>query len=430
MTEKNYCQNLYLNSGSLLIYRNLLKDPVINKLRETLKEVSKNDPNEETILTSHYDMYHNLLQSAESLNLSGNVLKAYIINLLLNDKNFFSLTCERYGHNIQKDLYNIALKDMKIIRSIIGANLDSIISSFTSPCSFLMNYSPTNKSEQVQEFKDYLFKVLNSDSDETLLDSLISYYYNIGCAELSNHVAFKWDNTKGLVGVKSFDKVNLDDIVGYEYQKETLTKNTLDFISGQPANNVLIIGSAGTGKSSSVKAVVNKFYSSGLRLVQISKEQLLCLSDVLKELKSRGKYFIIFIDDLSFEEFETDYKEMKSVLDGGVEGIPKNILIYATSNRRHLIKETWNDRMADEEIHTADSMNEKLSLSERFGIVITYDSPDKKHYLKIVQSLAKKQKIEINEETLNQEASKWELRTHGRSGRTAKQFINYISSSI
>jgi predicted AAA+ superfamily ATPase len=430
MTEKTYYEKLYLNSGGLLIYRNLLNDPVISKLRELLKEFSKDNPDKENALTAYYDIYHKLLESAENLNLSGNVLKAYIINLLIKDKNFFSLTCEKSGYDIKKDLYDIALNDVKIIRSIIGANLDSIVSSLTLPCRFLMNYSPTNKSQKIYEFQDYVSKLLNANSDEDLLKSLINYYWNIGCAELSNHIAFKWDNTKGLVGVKSFDKVNLDDIVGYEYQKETLTKNTLDFVSGQPANNVLIIGSAGTGKSSSVKAAVNKFYSKGLRLVQISKEQLLCLSDVLKELKSRGKYFIIFIDDLSFEEFETDYKEMKSVLDGGVEGIPKNILIYATSNRRHLIKETWNDRMADEEIHTSDTVNEKLSLSERFGIVITYDSPDKKHYLKIVQSLAKKQKIEIDEEFLKQEASKWELRTHGRSGRTAKQFINYISSSI
>ncbi|WPC43276.1 ATP-binding protein [Clostridium sp. JS66] len=430
MTEKNHCQNLYLSSGGLIIYRNLLNDPVISKLRNLLKEFSKDNPDKESVLNSYYDMQHKLLESAESLNLSGNVLKSYVINLLVKDKNFFSLTCEKYGCNIQKDLYNAALNDIRIMRSIVGVNLNSIVSSLDFPCNFLENYSPTNKSEKICEFQDYVSALFSSDSDEALLNALINYYSNIGCAELSNHIAFKWHNTNGLIGVENFDKVNLDDIVGYEYQKETLVKNTLDFVSGKPANNVLIIGSAGTGKSSSVKAVVNKFYSKGLRLVQISKEQLLCLSDVLKELKSRGKYFIIFIDDLSFEEFETDYKEMKSVLDGGVEDIPKNILIYATSNRRHLIKETWNDRRADEELHSFDSMNEKLSLSERFGVVITYDSPDKKHYLKIVQSLAKKQKIELDEEALNQEASKWELRTHGRSGRTAKQFINYISSSI
>lgn len=429
MAEKTYYKNLYLNFEGLVIYRNLLKDPVISTLKELLKELSKTDPSKEKTLNLYFSIQHDLLENAEKLNLSGNLLKDYIVNLLIKDKNFFALTCEKTGYNIKKDLYSIALNDIKIIRSIIALDLNSIGSLLDYPCTFSNNYFPTNKLNKIPEFENYESNILNANSNKTLLDSLIEYYFYVGCAELSNCIAFKWDKDEGLVGVQNFNKITLDDIVGYEYQKETLVKNTLDFVSGNTANNVLLIGSAGTGKSSSVKAILNKFYDKGLRLVQISKEQLLCLSDLLNELKIRGKYFIIFIDDLSFEEFETDYKEMKSVLDGGVEEIPNNILIYATSNRRHLIKETWNDRTADEEIHISDSMNEKLSLSERFGIVLTYTNPDKKHYLEIVESLAKKQNINIDEESLKLEASRWELRTHGRSGRTAKQFINYISSS-
>lgn len=429
MTEKKYYKELYLNLEGLTIYRELLKDPVISNLNLLFKELSKTNPNIDEIFKLYFTLQNKLLEDSEAFGLSGNLLKSYVIDFLIKDKNFFTLTCEKIGSSIKENLYNIALNDIKIIYFLINFNLDSIGSLINYPCNFFNNYSPSNKINKIKHFEAYKDNILNADSSKKFLDSLIEYYFHVGCGELSDCIAFKWDNPKGLIGVKNFNKITLDDIVGYEYQKKILVKNTFDFISGNTANNVLLIGSAGTGKSSSVKALLNKFYDKGLRLVQISKEQLLCLSSLLNELKNRGKYFIIFIDDLSFEEFETDYKEMKSVLDGGIEEIPDNILIYATSNRRHLIKETWNDRTADEEIHISDSVNEKLSLSERFGIVLTYTNPDKEHYLAIVKSLAKKQNIKMDEDTLNLEASRWELKTHGRSGRTAKQFINYISSS-
>ena len=221
----------------------------------------------------------------------------------------------------------------------------------------------------------------------------------------------------------------LNDIIGYDIQKKKLIDNTESFINGKPANNCLLYGDAGTGKSSSVKAIVNEYYEKGLRIIEIYKHQFRYLSDILEQLKDRNYKFIIYMDDLSFEESELEYKYLKAILEGGFGRRPENVLIYATSNRRHLIRESFRDKTeTDEELHTRDTVEEKLSLSARFGEKIYYGSPDKREFNSIVIALAKKHNINMDEKEILVKANMWELSHGGMSGRSATQFVTYLQS--
>ena len=223
--------------------------------------------------------------------------------------------------------------------------------------------------------------------------------------------------------------MTLDDLIGYEEQKKKLIANTEAFVEGRKANNVLLFGDAGTGKSTSIKAILNQYYSRGLRMIEIYKHQFQDLNSVISQIKNRNYKFIIYMDDLSFEEFEIEYKYLKAVIEGGLETKPENVLIYATSNRRHLIRETWSDRsdMSQDELHRSDTMQEKLSLVARFGVTIGYYKPSQKEYFNIVTTLARKYpEITLTDDELRLEANKWELSHGGISGRTAEQFITYL----
>lgn len=236
--------------------------------------------------------------------------------------------------------------------------------------------------------------------------------------------------------INNTDDVKLNDLIGYELQKKKLTDNTEAFVQGREANNVLLFGDSGTGKSTSIKAIINEYYDQGLRMIEIYKHQFQDLSSIIAQIKNRNYRFIIYMDDLSFEEFEIEYKFLKAVIEGGVETKPDNVLIYATSNRRHLIKETWNDRDDMEhgnggELHRSDTMQEKLSLVNRFGVTISFTRPNQKEYFEIVKELAKRYpSITLSEEELCSEANKWELSHGGISGRTAQQFMNYLAGKV
>ena len=225
------------------------------------------------------------------------------------------------------------------------------------------------------------------------------------------------------------EKVELADLVGYQLQKDALVANTEAFVSGKPANNVLLYGDSGTGKSTSIKAIVNKYYEQGLRMIEIYKHQFKDLSSVISQIKNRNYRFIIYMDDLSFEDNETEYKYLKAIIEGGVETKPDNVLIYATSNRRHLIKESFrdkNDSAYVDDIHRSETVEEKLSLVNRFGLTIGYFKPSKLEFENIVITLARRSGITLADDVIIAEAHKWELRHGGISGRTAQQFINSL----
>ena len=270
------------------------------------------------------------------------------------------------------------------------------------------------------------------DTEEFMAD-MVQFYKDFGVGKLGLHKAFRIDHDENgravIVPVTRIAHVRLDDLVGYEIPKQKLIENTEAFVRGRKANNCLLFGDAGTGKSSSIKGILNQYYDEGLRIIEVYKHQFVDLNQVIAQIKDRNYKFIIYMDDLSFEEFEIEYKFLKAVIEGGVETKPENILIYATSNRRHLIKETWNDRSDVENsngMHRSDTMEEKLSLVNRFGVTINYSKPSQKEYFEIVFELAHKAGIKMGEDELKLEANKWELSHGGISGRTAQQFINHL----
>lgn len=400
----------------LLLYRNIIEDELVKKVCEFLDGTQKNLP---------FDLFYKLIQKSEELGLSGNILKSYLVYLISLDENPLSIMAEKTGGQIGRSLRLAAIHDMGILRNFINQDL-----SFFETQDLLINhYSPTRMigKKYLEELQPYFLCNNETHSYETVVDQLIRHYVSYGYGELVNHTAFRWNRDKGLEGIIHCDPIRLSDLIGYDRQKKVLIQNTEAFITGKPACNVLLTGDRGTGKSSSVKAMVNHYFLQGLRLVEVEKHHLPFLHDILKYLGNLGKKFIIFLDDLSFEEFEIEYKHLKSVMEGGIESRPNNVLIYATSNRMHLVRESWNDRNEkSNDIHHFDTVNEKLSLSDRFGITISYFSPTQDEYLKIVEELSQKNNMTIPWDVLKSEALKWERSHAGRSGRTAQQFITQM----
>jgi len=388
-----------MNLQSLMVCRNLIKEEIFGGIADKFEIAAK------------------LIEQAEKIGLSGNIYRSYLIYLLAHEPNLISTTIELRGGKIGDDLCEIFKHDLKILLPIFRGELPNDLK-------IINNYKPTveNKNEYFNELIRRLERV--NDATE-IAYTFIEHYKRYGYGDIAIYRAFRWEGK--LIGVRHFEKFFLSDLIGYAHQKELLTSNTTAFVNGKPANNVLLVGARGTGKSSSVKALVNEYYSSGLRLVQITKPQLKFLPEIMDTLrKFLSKRFIIFLDDLSFDESETEYKYLKSAIEGGVESRPENVLIYATSNRRHLIRETWRDRSEDnDEIYRDDSTNETISLSDRFGLIIHYYAPTQAEYLEIISAMLKRQGIELDEEHLRIEGLRWEMSHSGRNGRTAQQFVNY-----
>ena len=413
---------------NLIVCRNLLQDEVFRPM------------------TDKFQAAAHLIEHAENLGLSGNIWRSYLIYLLTHEPNLISQTVEANGGIIGESLYTLFKHDIEILFEVLNANsnfenlrkiyqLESDIMNEFDICydetdfnfEILENYTPTKKiiNESISELENNLS---NANDAASIADAFIDYYRKFGYGDIAAYRAFRWDSdNKNLVGIKHFEKILLEDLIGYVHQKELLTKNTLAFLEHKPANNVLLVGARGTGKSSGVKALVNEYYKRGLRLVQITKPQLKNLPEIMDALRNfASKRFIIFLDDLSFEESEPEYKYLKSSIEGGVESRPENVLIYATSNRRHLIRETWRDRNdAQEELYRDDSVNETISLSDRFGLIINYYAPTQAEYLEIIRHMLKKKNISLDDETLRIEGLRWEMSHSGRNGRTAQQFVNF-----
>ena len=262
-------------------------------------------------------------------------------------------------------------------------------------------------------------------NDETRFTIKIQDLSNLKTDILLEKVLYRINDEKGnILPISKVSHVCFDDLIGYESQKKRLMENTEAFVRGSSSNNCLLYGDAGTGKSSSIKAVMNQYYDEGLRIIEIYKHQFQLLNTVIAQIKNRNYKFIIYMDDLSFEEFETDYKYLKAVIEGGLEKKPDNVLIYATSNRRHLIRESYADKLDAHDIHKNDTVQEKLSLYHRFGVTIYFGSPDKNEYMDIVMGLKNRTDLSISDEELMLLANRWELSHGGYSGRAARQLID------
>lgn len=371
--------------------------------------------------TDEFKISARLIERAERLGLSGNLYRTYLIYLLAHEPNLISTSIEMQGGKIGKSLREIFKRDVEILLPILRGEI-------TSELKILNDYKPTIENQN-ESFNELRRRLENLKGAPEIAYTFIEHYRKFGFGDIAAYRAFRWDaETKNLVGIRHFETIRLDDLIGYAHQKELLLGNTTAFVDGKPANNVLLVGARGTGKSSGVKALVNEFYAKGLRLVQITKPQLKNLPEIMKTLrKFMSKRFIIFLDDISFDETEAEYKHLKSAIEGGVESRPENVLIYATSNRRHLIRETWRDRGDDQdELYRDDSANETISLSDRFGLIIHYYAPSQNEYLEIIRSMLKRNGVEIDEEKLKLEGLRWEMSHSGRNGRTAQQFVNHF----
>ncbi|MBQ6388621.1 MAG: ATP-binding protein [Mogibacterium sp.] len=377
-----------------------------------------------------------LVEFATEFALYGNVWQQWITYNLMMHENPFTLACERKTVSRTATMIKLAQQDFAQIREMFRMDFTALgkengIDLLAAMTDYKVPYAQETGSEgrQIRMLTD---KLARARDEETFGRTIAEYYAEYGNGIYGLYRAFRiaeGEDEFRIVPVKNTEDVKFSDLIGYEEQKKTLRDNTEAFVKGAHANNVLLYGDSGTGKSTSVHALMHDYYSKGLRLVEVSKADRSKLPQVLSEIKQRNYRFIIFLDDLSFEENESDYKELKAMLEGALETRSDRVLIYATSNRRHLIRETWKDRSDmeyDQDIHRSDTMEEKLSLASRFGVTIYYAKPVPAEYLNIVRTLAERHKIDIAEQDLEDIARKWELRHGGMSGRTASQLITWL----
>lgn len=431
-----------MKEKELILYRNLSDEEILKNVVYLAENSAQGEWGKDKEFSSLYDVCSKLITLSGSLGFYGNLWHCYLTYLLVHSENIYSISCEKSG-GIDGTVNEIALHDFQIFFQFYNYDFHKVFKNFDEP---LLHYMLAfeNKEKKVGAYNARICdcicqtakRLSLAQSAEEMKDIMEQFYKSYGVGKFGLHKAFRIKERTDtddieIVPILNVAHVYLDDLVGYEIPKQKLIANTEAFVEGRQANNCLLFGDAGTGKSSCVKAILNEYYDNGLRIIEIYKHQFDKLYNIIEQIKDRQYKFIIYMDDLSFEEFETEYKYLKAIIEGGLESKPDNVLIYATSNRRHLIRESYKDKAEwDEEMHTSDTVQEKLSLVNRFGVTIFFSAPNKKEFQNIVNVLAKRHGITIKEEELLLEANKWELSHGGLSGRTAVQFINYLLGKV
>ena len=416
---------MYRDIAKLVLYRNLGENSILMKLSGIFEDFDRGDcPNAE-LVARIYDQIKRLLDLATDYGFDTNLWHNYLAFILITNENSFSMTSEKVGANDGTVNY-FAKNDFKIFKKLFDFDFSEIEEALDIDCfTIVNNYKAIGKKERMYnknvstKVQDISRAIEGAKDENDIFKIVTDFYKAYGVGMFGLNKAFRIVHpTNGdmqFVPINNTEDVRLDDLIGYEIQKQKIVENTEAFVAGRKANNALLFGDSGTGKSTTIKAIINEYYDQGLRMIEIYKHQFQDLSQVISQIKNRNYRFIIYMDDLSFEEFETEYKYLKAVIEGGLEIKPDNVLIYATSNRRHLIRETWTDRTDLENnngMHKSDTMQEKLSLVNRFGVTINYSKPSQKEYFQIVVGLAEKNGIHMTEEELCAEANKWEL-SHG-----------------
>lgn len=405
---------------SLSIYKNLRKDPVIKNLYNCIiKLYSNKDTTQQLEAVSLYsNMCHFLYESRYSGNLAD-----YVFDLVLYDINIFSKKCAKNSNlkTIEKDIVSAASSDLNTLCKISALSHSFIKSAFKEKFLNSSHYLIDKLPAYSINHKSF---PANGQWDENI--SMIANSYNLnGIGIYAKYKGFIFEES--ITPVKNLDPIKLDDLKQYEVQKGQIIDNTLSFLNGKPYNNILLYGDRGTGKSSTVKALLNEFSEKGLRIVELNKKSLFNFGKLLSVLQDIPLKFIVFIDDLTFNENDNSFGILKAALEGSIGARPTNVAIYATSNRRHLIKENFSSREGNE-VHKADTIDENMSLSDRFGLVVTFMKPNKDDFLKVVKELALDNLVDIDEETLFDGAEKFAIKKGGRTPRLAKQYINYLLS--
>ncbi|MGN0383665.1 MAG: ATP-binding protein [Eubacterium sp.] len=433
-----------LNIDRLILYKNFKHNDLFYNMADIFdccikKEFDESCEKEEVVFVL-YECVNELIELSDAYGLEGNLWHSFLAFLIANNENAYSTACEITG-KAEGSINNFAINDFTIFKQLFEYDITLVDKALDVNCmQMLTNYTHSNGNSRVfnKRIRDSICQ-LGSDLEnarnvEQFKDIVTAFYGKCGVGKFGLNKAFRLAVTNTASGEKAdivpitgIEHIYLNDLVGYELQKQKLIDNTEAFINGKAANNVLLYGDSGTGKSSSIKAILNEYYDRGLRMIEVYKHQFNQLSAIIETIKDRNYKFIIYMDDLSFEDYEIEYKYLKAIIEGGLGKKPENVLIYATSNRRHLIRETWSDKDdKNEELHKSDTVSEKLSLVARFGVSICYVAPDKKEYNNIVQVLAQRYGLVIPKEELYLEANKWELSHGGLSGRTAQQFINHL----
>jgi len=432
---------MYREISKFIIFSDDTNQSILSKLGKIFEDFDKNSDTPDNLRARIYAQVRRLLELATKYGFDNNLWHNYLTYLIINDENPFSLTYEKAGKQ-EGTVNGFAINDFSVFKRLFDFDFSSIEKALDINCfTTLSNYHAISKREQIfnknvsEKVRALSAEIEKAKDGEAVFEAVADFYKAYGVGKFGLNKAFRIESDENGHGMRirpitNMEPVHLSDLVGYELQKKMLTENTEAFVEGRGANNVLLYGDSGTGKSTSIKAIVNQYYDKGLRMIEIYKHQFVCLSKVISEIKNRNYRFIIYMDDLSFEEQEIEYKYLKAIIEGGVETKPDNVLIYATSNRRHLIKETWNDRndiTQNGDIHRSETIEEKLSLVNRFGLSIGYFKPSYAEFDNIVLELAARHpQINMPAEEIISKARQWEMRNGGISGRTAQQFVNHL----
>lgn len=378
---------------------------------------------------------------ATEFGLSGNVWQQWLTYNLMMSDNSFTQVCERREVLPDATLVSLAERDLTIFMELFGTeetDFDEDEGLLPLMLDYRAPYDADSITEAGRRIRNLSGRLAEAADVKDFTRALMDHYEKCGAGMFGLYKAFRVDPSAAgetdlrLIPVTDSEDVSFDKLIGYETQKKMLKDNTEAFLNGHFANNVLLYGDSGTGKSTSVHALMHEYADRGLRLIEVSKPDRAKIPQILSAIKKRNYRFILFLDDLSFEEGESDYKELKAMLEGALETRSDKVLIYATSNRRHLIREVWGDRSDmeyNEDVHRSDTMEEKLSLASRFGVTIYYPKPGPREYLEIVRLLAARKGLELSGQELEDAARKWELRHGGMSGRTASQFVTWIDGT-
>ena len=447
-------QDLRLHFRALVVYRGVLEDEVGRGMRSLLDFLSQPETAREERFDTAVEEFGRLAASllARSMDSSpepaGDLWQDHLLDRILNDTNPFSLAAER-GQQQQPGsmLLHQVRAELRVLQGLQSLSLkrlqEDVLGASPGRRAILKDtwpvwerLSPMRQAPLGATHKGGLKELMAKTADwAELVEALADHYAEAGTGIFGRYRAFRWvvrDEVGSLEGIAAPDPIRVEDLVGYQREREVVLRNTRHFVQGLPANNTLLYGDSGTGKSSLVKALLNKFGDRGLRLVEVPKEHLADYPYIIRQLRGRRGCFIIFVDDFSFEEHETEYKALKALLEGSLEARPSNVLVYATSNRRHLVREQFSDRPppATVDIHPMETVQEKLSLADRFGIRVAFLAPDQEGYLAIVTALAQHLGLTIHREELRSRATQWAQLQHGFSGRTARQFIDDLAGEL
>ena len=430
-----------MKERELIVYKDFEDGALLNDMVYLMDNYKDEKADTDKLKSMFYSCFHKLLELAGHFGFYGNLWHCYLSNLLVNNENSYSMACEIVGE-VTGTINDCVLHDMEILKELYDYDFTDMTTSLgIRDFNLALDYTSSSRESKVYNTRicsrivELAKRFNENNTPAEMKQTLTAFYKDYGVGRFGLHKAFRiehTDNGANIIPITNIAHVSLDDLIGYEDAKKKLIDNTEAFVQGRVANNCLLFGDAGTGKSSSIKAIANKYYEDGLRIIEVYKHQFVDLNDVIAQIKNRNYKFILYMDDLSFETFETEYKYLKAVIEGGLEKKPKNVLIYATSNRRHLVNEKVSERgenAREDEVHFGDTMQEKLSLYNRFGVTIYFGSPDKKQYNNIVTELAKREGLDIDNDKLLLLANKWELAHGGMTGRTAVQFINYLKGT-